>query len=94
MSTIQPTLKRTSTRWPGAVMTTAGALIAILIAVAVLFLALAGESRGHHAAISHPTATYYPLIHYRGTGGQPAPTAGTRPAPAPDSRHKSYGLVP
>jgi hypothetical protein len=92
MSTIQTTLKRTPTRWPGTIVTTAGALITV--AVVVLFLALAGGSRGHHA-VSHPAPTYYPLIHYRGTGAPPASTAGTPPTtPAPGSPHKSYGAVP
>jgi hypothetical protein len=93
MSTIQTTLKRTPTRWPGTIVTTAGALIAV--AVAVLFLVLAGGSRGHHAAISQPVATYYPGIQYRGTGAGPASRAGTHPTtPAPGSPRKSYGAVP
>jgi hypothetical protein len=91
MSTIHTTLQHTPTRWPRAIVTTAGALIAV--AVVVMFLALAGESRGHHAAISHPTPAYYPLIQYRGTGAPPASTAGTPPT-APGSPHKSYGAVP
>jgi hypothetical protein len=72
-------------------VTTAGALIAV--AAAVLFLALAGGSRSHHAAISHPAATHHPPIQYRGTGAPHASTAGTPPT-TPSSPRKSYGAVP
>jgi hypothetical protein len=93
MSTIQTTLKPTRTRWISTVVVTAGALIAV--GVTVVFLALTGAGRTNHPMTSHPAATYYPLIQYRGTGSPPATAARTRPTtPTAVSPRKSYGAVP
>ena len=92
MLTTQTNLKRTPSRREGMVPTAVGALITL--AVVVVFLALAGHSRGLHTPAGHATPTYYPLIQYRGTGAAPASTATTRPTPAPVGQRKSYGAVP
>jgi hypothetical protein len=93
MSTIQTTLKRTPSRWTSAVVATAGALIAV--ALALLFLGLAAGSRGHHAATSNPAPTYYPLIHYRDVV---VPRAAAERTPTttrtPLNPRRSYGAVP
>ncbi len=92
MSTIQTTLKPTRTRWTYALVTAAGALIAV--GVTVVFLALTGVGRTNHPITSHPAATYYPLIQYRGNGAAPATAARTRPTtPTSLSPRTSHGAV-
>ena len=92
MSTIRSTVKHTPMGWTSTVVAAVSALITI--AVVALFLGLASGSRAPHAAASHLAPTYYPLIHYRGTGAPPASAAGTHPTtPAPGSPRKSYGAV-
>jgi len=76
MTTIPATLMPTRIRRTSAVLTAAGALVAV--GIAALFLALAGPTRSSHTAIRHPAPTYYPLIHYRGTGAPPATATGAR----------------
>jgi hypothetical protein len=75
MTTIPATLMPARIRRTSAVLTAAGALVAV--GIAALFLALAGPTRSSHTAIRHPAPTYYPLIHYRGTGAPPATTHGS-----------------
>ncbi len=96
MTTIQPALTPRRFRRPSAVLTAAGALIAV--GIAALFLALAGSSRTSHVAIRHSVAlyhgtyyprvqhrgAYYPLIQYRGTGAGPAIATGGGRSVGPD----------
>jgi hypothetical protein len=91
MTTIQTAQTPARFRRTSAVVTAAGALIAI--GVAALFLALAGPTRTSHVAIRHSVPMYhgtyypriqhhgtnYPLIQYRGTGAPPATATVARP---------------
>jgi hypothetical protein len=93
MTTIPATRMPARIRRTSAVLTAAGALIAV--GIAALFLSLASPTRSSHTAIRHTAATYYPLIQYRGTGAPPATPTGARPATATlVNPRKSYGAVP
>jgi hypothetical protein len=93
MTTIQTTLTPARFRRTGAVLTAAGALIAI--GVAALFLSLGSPTRSTHTAIRPPAPTHYPLIQYRGTGAPPAtPTGARATTPTLINPRKSYGAVP
>jgi hypothetical protein len=99
MSTIQPTLKPAPVHRTAIILTTSAALIAL--SLAVLAIALLGGTRGTHARARQSASTYYPLIHYHGTGAPPAPAARTRPATAPVGSSKApvgssktFGAVP
>jgi hypothetical protein len=93
MTTVQTTLTPARTSRTSAVLTAAGALIAV--GIAALFLSLASPTRSNHTAIRHPPPTGYPLIQYRGTGAPPATVTGARATTRTlVNPRKSYGALP
>jgi hypothetical protein len=93
MTTIPATLMPARIRRTSAVLTAAGALIAV--GIAALFLTLASPTRSSHTPIRNPAPIDWQLIQYRGTGAPPATATGARATtPTPVNPRKSYGAVP
>ena len=90
MSITHASIKPTRTRRTGAIVTAAGVLLAV--GIAVLFLAPVGGSASH-AVTAKPAGPYYPLIQYRGTGAPPL-TATPSTAPASSRSSNFYGAQP
>jgi hypothetical protein len=90
MTTIPTTLRPARIRRTGAVLTAAGALIAV--GIAALFLALASPTHSSHTAIRHPAPTDWQLIQYRGTGAPPATASGARTITPTVINPRAYGL--
>jgi hypothetical protein len=91
MSTTHTAIKPTPIRRTSAIVTAAGVLLAI--GIAVLFLALVGGNSASHAVAAKPAGPYYPLIQYHGTGAPPVTATPSTP-PASSRGSNFYGEQP